>query len=315
MSPEEIYAAALRELAHAKDERKSWLETAKAYRAGLTAAGEKALQFPAEAAKESGYTVNVLSRFVTVLTFVERRLAGTSPSTYLLRRSFTMLEHIERMDRLNPREADVWIMRWLDDNSTVEDIRRAYLTLRDESAASGISLKSWHTRFLHGSYKEARGALERTFAALNGTSLVVPTGSNTTPLRCHALAFPEGDSGPVDAYDFVPAVRANVEFLDRVCRAASASLFVRHYYLVLGEDVSSKDIAKAQTALDALGASTVGIISIGKAAAEVRSERIPTGLPVPDRTYMLRQMFRDGEWLPSEAWGDAPEPGEHCATP
>lgn len=113
----------------------------------------------------------------------------------------------------------------------------------------------------------------------------------------------------------MPAVRANVEFLDRVCRAASASLFVRHYYLVLGEDVSSKDIAKARTALDALGASTVGIVSVGKTATEVRSERIPTGLPVPDRTYMLRQMFRDGEWLPSEAWGDAPEPGEHFATP
>ena len=63
----------------------------------------------------------------------------------------------------------------------------------------------------------------------------------------------------------------------------------------------------AQESLDVL-AKTVGIVLMR--SDEIVAKRIPVGSPEPDRTHMLRHIYRGGGWVASEDWGEGPDPDE-----
>jgi hypothetical protein len=133
-----------------------------------------------------------------VLSFAKRRLKDFSAPIDLLQRGFTVIEPIEKLDRLDLEEGTLWIARWLEGDCRVEEVERAFERMRDTPAAA-VSERSKQSRLMYGHRGDARSAVERDFGALKGSRLVFPAGTNRTPLRCHALAFSEGVSGPVSA--------------------------------------------------------------------------------------------------------------------
>lgn len=96
-------------LKDAKDHRKSWVETARVFALRPAHSGEEKKTFENRAVELSKYSLNVLRRFEFVRNYVQALPDVLKPADRTIERSFSALEIIERISRLDKEREKYWL--------------------------------------------------------------------------------------------------------------------------------------------------------------------------------------------------------------
>jgi hypothetical protein len=139
-----------------------------------------------------------------------------------------------------------------------------------------------------------------------GARLFRPTGRNTTPVRCDAIALVDDNPTEADGFDFLhaPATLAPSAFMDRIHRAMITSTYFRRHFLVFSADSDPTMIQRAIDVFNATATESIAIIKLTSAGSRP-TIRQAKGLPYPDRRTDLLRFCEDDRWR--EDWMD-PEP-------
>ena len=316
-------------LRNAKRNKQAWLDIALTFREiGRTQGG---LNLEREAAEASGYTVGVLRRFVVVMEFLESDAFDKSmlPPKRVLETSFTAVEQIQRIARLDPERAKELIADLSERSLRIDALRDEYAQLQKSSSArleasafstsnsdeidggAPIALSTQSFNIKSGPRSVAalqrRSRAEKAFRLIgamlpdisgNVERFDRPTGIPSAPLRCDAIAWLDVSFKTGDGFEIVyaPAAMTEVAFSDQVSRAIVAAMFFRRHFIVFTDDSDRKFISKAERMIADLDLRSVGLLALGDMQRPVRVRPPDNARPEPDRRHLLFKLCPKGRW-------------------
>jgi hypothetical protein len=284
-------ASALETLDRAKERKVPWTEVAQIVSQGMEAepgaTGSRA--FLAKATERTGYSSNMLLRFVSVWKFLNAELVPRRPSIAEARDiRFSGLEHIQRAWKVNQQAAEDLLNRVLDRRITVRELQQAVAKLRIGSPR--------YERFVIRSFGQRVEALvidemrkdTRTFfgsdAAEIRAGIRLPFWLGLLP---DAIVPIQQDKQiiAVDGIDInIPSHEPPSMFTKQwISRWGWSSTFFRRFWLVLVDpwEAIEKTVPEVITklSLDNIG---IAIATIGQRKIRVAKQPVET-VPVPDR--------------------------------
>lgn len=300
-----------------KDARKnlSWITTARIFRTGQESDPRQRTDFERKAAAVSGYSLGILKRFVTVLNFLESREASVIPvRPDVIDASFTKLELIERLHRDHGKKAIEWLGKLGERGVRVAAIKKDLDEVREARAKAMIGFSPVHPRpaeprIAHRSFAaSARGfrgdkmmdQVSEMLPKLSGQTELfhTPSGKNSGPVRCDAIAWLDQDYERADGFEFVfaPQTTTNSQFADQMARVVLASTVFRRHWMVFSDDSSAEFAYRALSALELLKTKSIGVVFLG-AEKNKRILKMPSKeAPQPDRRDLLPKLCPGGRW-------------------
>jgi hypothetical protein len=238
-----IMTDSLTRLKDAKGRRVPWFEIAQTIRLGLRKEGETSdgRGFLARAADATGYSANLLGRYVAALEFaVGLESEGLASIEQLAKTSFAAIESLKRIWRIDPAQGRKLLKPLLNGDISVAGLRKVLGTTQSTSAV--MQNRSRARRYREERKLAILDAIETShIRALTGaatTKFVCLKGHLDPYLSPDAIAIGERHGrlmwvDGIDVREFSPFASATLAD-DLVGRSALYAPFFRHYWLVLG---------------------------------------------------------------------------------
>ncbi len=287
----------LKQLSGSKGSRTPWAEIASLVRKGLAADRTEFVlaegSFLLRASKVSGYSTNMLARYVAVLDFAETMATrGQVPLEAVKRVPFAIVETIRRAAAMDPSAGKVLVRASVAGRLSLMQAQEAYGAIAAKKGTllpnKAVAARN-RTRF----EELVMALLKKKLPEFTGVSNAHFT-RRSPPfdfVRVDATAF-RLDGKPTDFIDGFEvkafserAPRTAVD--DAVARVVLASTFYRRTWMVLQTAVPQLD--RIVETLDILEMRSVGVAVADLGAELFRSVRHPEGEPEPDRRQLMRE--------------------------
>jgi hypothetical protein len=298
-----VLLEALRLLQRAKERRESWFGVARNVRAlrrtwARLAGGDT--NPLVQAADASGYSPNLLARFVSVMEFAERLAAeGHAPIDRLQRSSFVSLEYLKRIWVADPGKGRELLDAVLDGDITVRDLKVVHRNLRSPPDKP----RERRTRDSLGTERILGQLLKKELRTLTGSTaarFVTVTKKLGPFVHADYLAIRERD-GKVESVVAIE-VKSMATFAsagaidDAICRTALRSTYFNRYWVI---PIAARKavLDRFASAIRLLALKNVGIAEMDMTAKSLRVlVRPSSGPPVPDRRGDIVEMLRARQW-------------------
>jgi hypothetical protein len=299
------YTAALID---AKARKLHWMRVAQLLRMGFDLARRDDLRsgrFIDDAVQATGYSENLLYRFLSVLKFVEQEIVGAGVATLqqLSDVPFASLELVKRAwmaDRaagenllrltlaggLTVRELYSRVSECLDASHLPRDDRRASRRFRSTTESRVLELiRSRHSEKLCG---------EKNFRFLTLSQPILPFATSDATIVIER----DGKIEAVDGVAIMVHFRSGANVKERIARWAVSSTYFRRFWIVIVD--SPRFVSNVEAAVNHLVLSNVGVVGVRLPTMSLRIIRSPSGAPTPDRRSLLVDSLRNRLWEDAE---------------
>lgn len=283
----------------ARQQRQSWFEIAKLLRAAVAhAGGTKSHALLSAASEASGYSPNLLSRYLAALDFTNRLLSEGHADTDQLRAStFGSIECLKRIWAVDANIGSELIGPVLSRTMGVMQLRSLLSDLSEQQSPRHPQPNTNRIRYIRkGSLLDAVEHQLSVFTGGTGRFIRVSLREGTFA-RAHAIFLSEkrGLLLSIDGFHTIQlsAFASNSAVRYIATEAALSSTYFRRYWLVLGQERPSM-IERLAAAVRELSLRNVGIALIVPPRSDLELIVHPShAKPEPDRRDQMMELVKE----------------------